>query len=226
MISKLDEKGFSLVELLLILILISIIGFTGYYVWNSKSKSDETLNKASAANSAQNTTSSKADWLTFSDKDSGNSSYAGAASGGDSVPISFKYPSDWKTAPVGTMIHKEGSAAESSYNILIPKGRSVNSSDMSFGTYALEKSQTAKEHFDEITTASPGQVGPNWESVSTFKTKNGYSGNIGRLAGGNVIGYEITVSNTKSIASFGYSSTDNKYVAVLKEIVDTVQFLN
>lgn len=225
MITKPGNKGFSLIELLLILVLVGIIGFTGFYVWHARNKSNDSLDKASAANSTPSTSNSQEKWLTFSDKDPANSGYAGAAAGGDNVPISFKYPSSWKTAPVGTMITRDDQQIGSGDNLLIPKGLSVNSTTMSFTTFALEKSQTAEENFKESTAPLPGQVGANWESVSTFKTKNGYSGHIGKLPG-TTTRYQISVSNTKAIASFGYSSTESKYAPTLKKIVDSVQFLD
>jgi prepilin-type N-terminal cleavage/methylation domain-containing protein len=43
---KLNQKGFTFLEMLLVLIILAIIGFTGYYVWNSHEKTDSLLNTA------------------------------------------------------------------------------------------------------------------------------------------------------------------------------------
>lgn len=48
-----NQKGFSAVEGLLILIIVGLIGFTGWYVWQAKQNADKTLN--AAATTASNT---------------------------------------------------------------------------------------------------------------------------------------------------------------------------
>jgi type II secretory pathway pseudopilin PulG len=47
--SKTSQSGFAVVELLLTLILVAIIGFTGYYVWHSQKQTDKALNVANDA---------------------------------------------------------------------------------------------------------------------------------------------------------------------------------
>jgi prepilin-type N-terminal cleavage/methylation domain-containing protein len=41
------QSGFTVVEVLLVLILIAIVAFAGYYVWNSQQNSDKPANTAS-----------------------------------------------------------------------------------------------------------------------------------------------------------------------------------
>jgi hypothetical protein len=51
---KRNQKGFGAVEGLLILILLSILGFTGYYVYHTRNNANSTYNKtASSTNSPQ-----------------------------------------------------------------------------------------------------------------------------------------------------------------------------
>jgi competence protein ComGC len=45
---KLNNKGFTLVESLLILIAITLIGFVGYYVWHTKNQADSNLTTSSS----------------------------------------------------------------------------------------------------------------------------------------------------------------------------------
>lgn len=52
-----NQKGFSALEALLILVIIGILGGTGWYVWSSKNKTDQALNNA--ANSSVNETTAK-----------------------------------------------------------------------------------------------------------------------------------------------------------------------
>ncbi len=44
---KSGQKGFTIVETLLLLILLAILGFTGYYVYHSQKQTDKTLKTAS-----------------------------------------------------------------------------------------------------------------------------------------------------------------------------------
>jgi uncharacterized protein (UPF0333 family) len=46
---KLNQKGFSAVEGLLILIIILLVGFIGYYVWHTQKTTDKTIDTASNA---------------------------------------------------------------------------------------------------------------------------------------------------------------------------------
>ncbi|MDB5163622.1 MAG: hypothetical protein JWS12_239 [Candidatus Saccharibacteria bacterium] len=53
---KINQKGFSAVEGLLILVIVSVIGFIGWYVWNSNKKTTTSYNNAAATNQAASTT--------------------------------------------------------------------------------------------------------------------------------------------------------------------------
>lgn len=85
---KRNENGFSLIESLLVLIIIGLIAFVGWYVWQSKHKTDKLLTTPSSSVTApvkkSKTKSSAADkyagWKTYTLK------YEKA---------SIKYPADW-----------------------------------------------------------------------------------------------------------------------------------
>jgi prepilin-type N-terminal cleavage/methylation domain-containing protein len=104
------QSGFTVVEVLLVLILIAIVAFAGYYVWHSQKDTDKTLeatNKSSAQKSpsADDSSGQQADRLTL---DSGKVSFVkpkgwtntaaeGACRGGDGVSCVdhlFLSPSD------------------------------------------------------------------------------------------------------------------------------------
>jgi Tfp pilus assembly protein PilE len=72
--SKLNQKGFTLIEGLLIIIALALIVFTGYYVWHSQSQSNKTYNSAAtisqsspAKGSTKNRSVSTADAIIYKD---------------------------------------------------------------------------------------------------------------------------------------------------------------
>lgn len=78
-------KGFSAIEGLLIIVIVGILGFTGWYVYNSKQNADKS-NTASTQVSSSTATKAAADpyagWKTYT------STYEKS---------SYRYPSDWKS---------------------------------------------------------------------------------------------------------------------------------
>lgn len=65
--------GFTAVEGLLILVIVGILGFTGWYVWSSKTDADKTAADAAKASSSSvsssKATDPTADWVAFSSKE-------------------------------------------------------------------------------------------------------------------------------------------------------------
>ena len=55
---KLNQKGFGLVEGLLILIAVTLIGFVGYYIYHTQKQADKNLTIPSTSNTVSNKTSS------------------------------------------------------------------------------------------------------------------------------------------------------------------------
>lgn len=79
-----NSKGFTLVETLLVILVLAVIGFGGYYVWQNQHK-DETKVSSNKSTATKTETKSQS-----SDPYQGWKSYT--------LPyekLSFKYPSDW-----------------------------------------------------------------------------------------------------------------------------------
>jgi hypothetical protein len=75
---KINQKGFGAVEGLLILILVSILGFTGYYVYHSRNNATSTYNNA--ASTGTNVSNSPQNLKKYTDS---------------SGTYSFSYPENW-----------------------------------------------------------------------------------------------------------------------------------
>src|SRR6185312_10539783 len=56
-----NQKGFGAIEGLLFLILLSILGFTGYYVWHTSKNANSTYNTAAKTSSGTPTTPGSSD---------------------------------------------------------------------------------------------------------------------------------------------------------------------
>jgi hypothetical protein len=86
-ITKKNQEGFTIIEGLLILVIVSIIGGTGWYVYNAHNKTTDNFYNADAANSSivkykKKNPDSTANWKTYS-------SAAGK--------YSLTYPANWPT---------------------------------------------------------------------------------------------------------------------------------
>jgi hypothetical protein len=81
---KKNQKGFSALEGLLILVIVGLIGFVGWYVWQAKNNADDNLSSATeTSNSSQSTATSNpyAGWKTYTS---------------NNEKFTFKYPSNWE----------------------------------------------------------------------------------------------------------------------------------
>jgi type II secretory pathway pseudopilin PulG len=65
-----DQEGMALIESLLIILILAIIGFGGYYVWHSQKQTDKTLD--TVAKISQSTVSAPAETLSVLTLDMGN----------------------------------------------------------------------------------------------------------------------------------------------------------
>ncbi len=85
-----NNKGFALVEGILIFLILAILCGTGWYVWNARSKTNDSLASAATSSVAiyskpkpKPVTDPTADWVTYSSKEG---------------QYSLKYPKSWITA--------------------------------------------------------------------------------------------------------------------------------
>lgn len=111
-----NQTGFSAVEALLILVIVGILGFTGWFVYHSQNVANKDY--TSQASTSQTPTTKKSDtssnaktkamatWATFSDA---------------TVGLTFKYPSDWGQAKLQTMNATPSNTNNTFYKIAFDK---------------------------------------------------------------------------------------------------------
>lgn len=94
---KENQKGFGVVEGLLILVIVGLIGFTGWYVWHIKQNTDKINNKAAAVAASTAAQSTKKTATTTTNP------YAGWNTATIKYEqISYKYPSTWTLSDSST----------------------------------------------------------------------------------------------------------------------------
>jgi hypothetical protein len=85
---KLTQKGFAVLEAVLIFVIVGILGGTGYYVYNSNKTSNDTLNKAGSSAQSTVVRKKKADptakWIAYTS---------------EKGKFSVKYPPTWVQPP-------------------------------------------------------------------------------------------------------------------------------
>ena len=86
---KLNQKGFGAVEILLLILVIAVIGFGGYWVY-SRNKTSSNNSPTTATNTTPSTTNSPTSNTKTIDPYSGWKTYCDASTGS-----CFRYPSDW-----------------------------------------------------------------------------------------------------------------------------------
>lgn len=179
------QSGFGLIEILLLVIVVGVLGGTGWYAWHSKNQTDKILGEAS--NTVQATklsvtsgiakikdeSSSYNSWLTYSDN-----------------YLTFKYPSDWH--PTAAEIGGDSTQPLDYVSLGLP------------GQYGMEPGDFFGGNQDLSLSAQPYTI-PDYPSgtVSVVKTANV------NVAGQTGTKY-ITISKS-SLVSKSYDSTTYDY---------------
>ncbi len=78
-----NQRGFGVIQLLLIIVTVAVVGFGGWYVKNANDKKETTNNQENSANTEEQ----------VDEKDPATLAYNGKT-------ISFRYPKNWKLEPL------------------------------------------------------------------------------------------------------------------------------
>lgn len=180
-----NQKGFSIVEGLLILIIIGLIGGTGWYVWHSKQTADKTYSTVATTSSSvastetQKKTDNYSGWSTCSDKADG---------------VSFRYPSDWTAngTPSSSDPCQNFSLTSDGQELVL---RSPTKNNLSFIIFYFPASKPRSN------TLSPGADVQEVQAVTPFVVNNGKT----KV---NLVSYRDQSSTTDSnmISDMGLSS--------------------
>lgn len=208
------QKGFTVIETLLLLILLSIIGFAGYYVYHSKNNANSSYNDTAKASSS---TPVNEEWKTYNGKVSDDAQNPAVYA--DQIDYSFKYPSSWKFYPIGTQTTSNGQTSSNSFQEI---GSSLGS-DKNIIFNGIASAENAKDYYTNAVGDQSGLVGPVWQGVKSFTTKNGYSGYTAKLDASTGATYETHISNNKTgLVNFTYGAATASDNSTLQQIFDSV----
>lgn len=209
-----NTKGFTLIEGLLILVIVGLLGGTGWYVWNARSKTNGTYNAANQANSAVTT-----------HKSASKSSTAVIISTNDKK-VQLTLPSDWvvqkkydpPTCDVGGANGSEGTC-------LLNVEYKPTSFQVPAGPWGLWQTMVFSTNIDSKTWAyDRGYACPNTPSTDPI---NGYQSYNCVNTTFNTDMYVI--SNGKYLAYSIVSTNQNgadSYKDTFKKIVESIKFSN
>lgn len=211
MIRLKNNQGFTIIEFMFFVLVGAIIVGGAYYVGSQKDKAEiNNLTSKSSDQSADETS----DWVTHTGNPEKYEPLP--AMDGDGVIYTFKYPAEWKFYPRDTEIIRDGTKSTTSYQQIIPPGKSA--ADLGIAFYSSATNLNAEDYYKSLVGDQSGLVGPIWESVRTFTTDKGYSGHTAKLEST----YSTHISNKKGVVTFGYSTADAESMAVIQQILDSV----
>jgi hypothetical protein len=178
---KINEKGFSAVEGLLILIIVSIIGGAGWYVWNANNKAQDSLDNADASSSTTANLKSKkgnfqlpAGWQWYENKE---------------LSVKFAYPKAYGEATLSSSKNETGTLYVVSFAEFEKSDN--NSTSVSFATKGYER-----KGIGSVCNLGIAQVSGSYEPL---KTDTGDWGSSRSL---------LNEQNESAIESVSYDSSD------------------
>lgn len=155
-----NDRGFGVVEALLVLVIVGILAFTGWFVWNAKQNADKSLDTATA--SAQKQAEVKeaiaipADWQWFISNDK---------------TVKFAYPKTW-----GNLKEQTQKASDTSYDtsnyvqplVITKKKDLLVQIPKSYADYTWYKWDTGNDNFVSALDTNP----PGSESNDAYGAPN------------------------------------------------------
>lgn len=110
-----DSRGFSVVGVLLILVVIGILGFTGWFVYRSQSAATEDYSSQAKTSQptkpeAVSSADPYADWKTYTNQEAG---------------LTFRFPASWKDNVADVIRYNDGSFGGVSGTLKSPSGNTL-----------------------------------------------------------------------------------------------------
>jgi len=196
------EKGFTLTEGLLVILILSVASFVGYYVWNQQKK-DTQQSQASTSSSEESTVASTTQTPTP----------ASTSTTVDNKYFTIKLPQDWnedktteyKVSKDAAFIYSDGKGRKA---VVIVNIGDVGGAGDAPGTYVISGDSFK---FNKLTFFEPCTEGYGCDDTTDGKLRVQYSS--AEKAKGNNYTFDISDSNTQTQAA----------ADVITAILETIQ---
>jgi len=212
-----DEAGFSPVELVLVLVIVALIGFVGWYVQHSKQNTDKSpsaANNSSQATSKQ-TKKTTTNAVTPADPTANWTAYTDTSGSG----LSVKYPTDWQVQ------------TESKVWAWYFQKKTDTNTTIGFRWVVDNNSQTPKQEWDNCPSLDAcGHQSTDKLLDSSTTTINGAEAYQTKMQGDSGV-YHATILKSNKTSSSGQiyveaivSSDNADLISLFNQIVGTAQF--
>ncbi len=217
------SAGFTALEGLLILVIVGILGGTGWYVWNAHNKANDTLTNADAANSSVAKYSKKlasqkkdetASWLQYESPDK---------------KITMKIPDGWKLTEMNSTglfhVDDNGFAISSGTKAVITKA--TGGRGYSTGLAILFDQSLTKDYCGKMLRGVKQDSLKTLSNIEIVKYK--YAQTEKDLPddvpyGGTAFNYCVTQSGYSIYVNYGIGPSDTDYSQNLEKALKTVTF--
>ena len=205
---KTTQKGFGHIEALLIILILAVVGFGGYYVWHTQH------DKSAGQSTNQKAADSTSGWTTHTDTSAG---------------YSIKIPKDWEFVKSQPTINSSDGTVEKDYqgnvimtpDVIHPVGQAQDSADGIWTVLTDTSTMSPKDYFVQNGAGRAYYV----DGQGTVGTINGYASFSADMNGQSTYRV-VTLANKGKIVEFAYYTNSlNKYLDICNEIVASVKFL-
>lgn len=209
------QAGFTLVEALLIILILVVVGFAGYYIWDRQNSKEETkkTTDTSSVNKPKTNNSNVNNWFAFTPQ---NDEYT------------ILLPDGWKF---------DYSQQESSSILYSPTNRMIDSTDVravvtsSIGGYGMGTGFWL--HTEPKESATVTNIGMDGEKLSSLKTgegkevlvtfrENTEEGNMSYEVGAKIYSYFIDYGDRVVAAQYSFNPGDKDQRSTVEKSIKTI----
>lgn len=220
------QKGFGIVETLLILVIVGLLGGTGWYVWNAHNKTADTFNNADSANSSAASYSKKQSSTMNKQTEADPSANWKVATSKQDF-FSVKIPDGWKITNYGGSDWMRGSGIDyqRGTSAIIEETATPYAGDSpsKFDIIVLKDSQFGTPQGTATNFSIDLLSGKKYSYTFDKDTDRG----IGqRDKGDKIYEYRFSVGSGKSLdITYNVFSGDTDQISLVEQVIKTIKLL-
>mgnify|MGYP001190356583 CR=1 FL=1 len=198
---RINQKGFGAIEVLLLLILLVLLTFTGWYVWNHNKSGDDTKNTSAKSTATNNN----------SDTDSSTRLYSN-----NDIGLKFRYPKTWGEANTGPSPESHHLLKGSEYEITFSNNEyiqvGVSSEDrehdagMGHGGMVYAGAYAYRQALNDEYLQNPVYATVHEKNDKLLLSSAAFSG-VGCVGAGSILVHSLSGNATYPVVAFLYIDT-------------------